>query len=569
MASLPSNTSGPSRKSVAQAQADMQRELYDFSEKFNEYYVDDEDGNIDRSDRPPVTSSIATGTKKKLPRQPRKAPTTPTMPPKKAQEVSPPSRKSTRIAKKRAFAQDSDEAVENTQPAEKKLKKTTGAAASRKRASKPIKEAAPVPDVPIADEVNADGADDVTEHPDAEDDAPVAQSKAKSFKGKATTMGTSDAKPEDAPNDQPWHCANRNCSSGQTWHNRDGSNSFGRKVISNFFGRNKKETNLIDNNVWHNYCRKDYQRATYRASIQSDEAKCNYYIDNIEMQLVRLQLWRPDAKFQVQLSKGAKTRLGQYYKELSKNGGNKAKAAKSVQKTAEIGTKGKKKPLSLEDGFPIEHMKHFDDNFCGEDYDYDGLTSIVDWIKTLVENGKITSMPPMEFLINKQAQGEQVVDPTDNYDRWAEYEDEQSRILERFEAGDERAAEESSEENELGAISTKPTEAAEDSEATEPNSDASDNDAGKAIDEGLADAGSDDEVESDVEPLTPPPPKFKVRPTKPYTPYQTTTRVISGVEALYAEKRKRDAEREAQRYSDEADDEATSTPSKKRKLGPS
>lgn len=228
MASLPSNTAGPSRKSVAQAQADMQRELYDFSEKFNEYYVDDEDGNIDRSDRPPVTSSTPTKTKKKLPRQPRKAPSTPTKAPKKIQEISPPSRKSTRIAKKRTFVQDTDEAVENNQPADKKVKTTTGAAASRKRASKPTKEAAPVPEVPTTDEANADGADDgaddVADRPDAGDDAPVAQSKAKSFKGKATTMGTSDAKPEDAPNDQPWHCANRNCSSGQTWHNRDGSN---------------------------------------------------------------------------------------------------------------------------------------------------------------------------------------------------------------------------------------------------------------------------------------------------------------------------------------------------------
>lgn len=246
---------------------------------------------------------------------------------------------------------------------------------------------------------------------------------AKVFQGTKSGFGTSVEKPEDAPLDQPWKCANRDCNSGQTYHPRDGANSFGRKVISNFFGRNKKETNLIDGDVWHNYCRKCYQRGTYRVNVISNLEKVKYYISNIDMQLDRLELWRPQATFTVQLSKGAGDRLRKYYKERTKAGATIASAQAAVTKTPQTNAKGKVKPLSLEDAFPADQLEFFEDNYVADNQSYLDLKLALNWVRNLAENGQIDSMPPMEFLINEQTEGETVIDPTTNYERWCALED--------------------------------------------------------------------------------------------------------------------------------------------------
>jgi hypothetical protein len=54
----------------------------------------------------------------------------------------------------------------------------------------------------------------------------------------------------------PWHCSDPDCTSGQTSQDRT---KYGRKVISDFFGRNKTATKAIDDEVWHWQCRKGYQ----------------------------------------------------------------------------------------------------------------------------------------------------------------------------------------------------------------------------------------------------------------------------------------------------------------------
>jgi len=40
-----------------------------------------------------------------------------------------------------------------------------------------------------------------------------------------------------------------------------------RRVISHFFGRNKRETRAIPDECWGGYCRQHYQRARYRQSV--------------------------------------------------------------------------------------------------------------------------------------------------------------------------------------------------------------------------------------------------------------------------------------------------------------
>jgi hypothetical protein len=324
------------------------------------------------------------------------------------------------------------------------------------------------------------------------------------FKSASDRNGSSIEKPEDATIDKPWQCANRNCNSGQTWHERD---SFGRKVISHFFGRNKKQTNLIDKNVWHNYCRKDYQRRTYRAKAHSEKAQsteeaesvktksamasCKFYIDNINMQLRRIQLWRPQAKFNVQLSKGAHDRMGKYYKELNKNGGDEDGAEWAVTKPAVINAKGKEKPGRLEDIFPIKKMEEFDDEYCGPDFGFDDLEVIMGWVQAQVDNGNIRSMPPMEFLINKPEENEKIIDPTTNYERWTAYCDDLGYITDGEETDDGDAETESAVAGPSGTQNTS-----SDAEETEVEVEASE--VGDATTEQALDDGDIPDYESYV-----------------------------------------------------------------------
>ena len=268
------------------------------------------------------------------------------------------------------------------------------------------------------------------------------------------------------------------------------------------------------------------------------------------MQLVRIKLWRPRAKFQVQLSKGASARLASYYKELNKNGNDEAKAKNSVSKTAEVNAKGKEKPLSLEDAFPIEYLKHFDDNFCAEDQSFDDIDNVLAWTKDLVERGQIESMPPIEFLIKKQTDNEEVIDPKYNYERWAAYEDGKEFVMPKNSDADE--------------VKPEPTD--EDGEETEVDSNAGEQQQGEEL-YGLADDESTDEDETESEaPQTPSPPNEK--PKKKYNLF-LTQRGTGPLSSTYgatpgsgaASKRKRDVSE------DDSNESSKGTPSKKQNVG--
>ena len=481
------------------------------------------------------------------------------MPPPAKKAMTTTTRASIKVSLKRPAPVASAEDGHAVSPA--KVQKHTGRfvpiKSQLKRATKIVKKTAPKQAANITRDADADDADveDVDEQVE-QDDAVGKGSRGKAkkaapkpFKGTSDMMGSSIQKPEDAVNDEHWKCANRNCTSGQTWHNRDGANSMGRKVISNFFGRNKKETNLIHPDVWHNYCRKDYQRFTYRANIKSTKAKCDFYIDNIQMQIHRLKLWRPEAQFHVQLSKGAKTRLGNYYKELSKNGNDVAKATKSVEKTAQVNAKGKEKPLALEDAFPTQYLKHFDDSYEGADQSFDDIDAILTWVQGLVNAGDIDSMPPVEFLVNQQHDDERVLDPKYNYDRWAAFEDGTEFVSpDGSEADDEQ-------ETEDGESDEKTEDDVEDAVREQSNNDLS----------GLTDDDSSDSdaSESDV-PATPtmPPKKYRFFLTGKGGARPLSSTYGATLSSGISNKRKRSEVDE-----DEGEGEAvdSSTPSKKQK----
>ena len=167
-------------------------------------------------------------------------------------------------------------------------------------------------------------------------------------------------------------------------------------------------------------------------------------------------MWRPNATFKVQLSKGAKARLDAYYKELSNNGNKEDKAEDAVTKTPEVNAKGVAKPLSLEDAFPIKYLKMFDNGYCGDKFDLGDLTTTTEWVRERVQKKEIDSMPPMEFLIHAQKEEEEdVVSPTYNYHRWIASEDKIPFVEpveeegEENKGGDEETTEEEDEEEEL------------------------------------------------------------------------------------------------------------------------
>jgi len=60
-----------------------------------------------------------------------------------------------------------------------------------------------------------------------------------------------------------------------------------RKAISHFFGRNKKCTKAVPDYVWPHMCRKHYQRARYRNTVEWSVSQCILMIN----QVIRVQAW--------------------------------------------------------------------------------------------------------------------------------------------------------------------------------------------------------------------------------------------------------------------------------------
>lgn len=290
-------------------------------------------------------------------------------------------------------------------------------------------------------------SEDSDEETDTEAKPPPPKKRKSTTKTAATTITTASAAgPSTSTADPttllptPWHCANRLCNTGQTWHPRD---KFGRKAISNFFGRNKNSTKAINDEVWHIYCRKDYQRSSYEGKKKGDtdneRRKRDFQIKNIEMQLQRLQIWRPEALFHVRLVRGVtQGRLAGYHKSIREG-----LSIDEAEAAAEVKAKKNKKgdvPLSLEDAFPCKLMDEFtgqQNDFCSDgagvdksdknlvyDKTYDDIKQVMAWVKAKIAAGEAQCLPPMEFLINEMGDDEDYTDPNENYHRWCAFEDE-------------------------------------------------------------------------------------------------------------------------------------------------
>jgi hypothetical protein len=242
------------------------------------------------------------------------------------------------------------------------------------------------------------------------------------FEGTPSNHGTSLERPQFGSLDIPWSCANLGCSTGMTWVPRDtkdpktGKGPMGRKVISQFFGRNKGPTKLIPNDVWHYYCRKDYQRARYAAEHGTADELAKQVIDNLRDQIIRLKLWRPDALFQVQLDKGATDRLNAYFALLRQHNNDEAAALAALPAPKDP------KKFKPEEAFPPALAEKFNQRFKtvgkAATANYDDLEAIIAWSEAEINVGNSTVFVPAEFLINPIQTGETVNNVATNFADW-------------------------------------------------------------------------------------------------------------------------------------------------------
>ncbi|KAK5131704.1 hypothetical protein LTR08_000758 [Meristemomyces frigidus] len=266
------------------------------------------------------------------------------------------------------------------------------------------------------------------------------------FVGKVSGMGTSINRPTLHPNsgisllDASWPCGHRHCNTGMTWLPRDGptaGDAFGRKTCSQFFGRNKGETGRIDNKVWHTYCRKCYQRTYYALTKQKKEGEefqdkpqegaASYHMTNLRSQFQRLELWRPNAVFKVQLTKNTIARSNAWHTCMRQSKNDVAAATATYAAHSDYGVKVRKPAKNgevaapkPEEAFPVQLVDAFanDANLCGDDFDYDQVSDVLDHIQGMLDAGTIQQVPPIEFLISEKVDGERVVDAATNYARW-------------------------------------------------------------------------------------------------------------------------------------------------------
>ena len=241
------------------------------------------------------------------------------------------------------------------------------------------------------------------------------------YKGRATDHGTAENAPDNADLDDPWNCGNVVCNSGMTFYYRDTPHdgkkvdAYGRKCISDMFGRNKASTKTIPNDVWHMMCRKDYQRTKYGKDNEKGDkaATARWRIENLRDQLVRLKLWRPDAKFDVQLSGAAQKRLAEYNKFIVQKGDSKTQAALKLKSSGKDEQKQKD-----EERFPIALQEEFDRDQAMTDATYEDLEAIVVWLEGKIDAGEAYCTAPREFLIQDAAEDEIVNDSSRNYYEW-------------------------------------------------------------------------------------------------------------------------------------------------------
>lgn len=141
-------------------------------------------------------------------------------------------------------------------------------------------------------------------------------------------------------------------------------------------------------------------------------------------QIIRVQIWRPQATFKVQLQGPAKRRLQQYHGILSRNGGDIDSAKRQMVVPHKINARGEQLGLTDVDAVDMDHAEYIDTQLTAIDKDIAYLRdTVLAWIENEVEAGRMTQMPPIEFLISEAKPGDTITNPENNYDRWTAQQD--------------------------------------------------------------------------------------------------------------------------------------------------
>ncbi|KAL1393119.1 hypothetical protein HDK64DRAFT_304266 [Phyllosticta capitalensis] len=152
-----------------------------------------------------------------------------------------------------------------------------------------------------------------------------------------------------------------------------------RKMVSDYFGRNKKATALIEGR-WIMSCRKHYQRHSYQESWPYNKA------DIIRQQLERIEDIEPGMHWQIKLKNSEEKRLTQYLKSCSNSG-----AAPDWTSPATTSIPDDKKQSSLA-------VLHGLSGFCGSNRSKQDCDNIITAAKAALDSGRATHFPLFEMV---------------------------------------------------------------------------------------------------------------------------------------------------------------------------
>lgn len=154
-----------------------------------------------------------------------------------------------------------------------------------------------------------------------------------------------------------------------------------RKVISDYFGRNKAETLLI--NFWPCFCRKHYQRATYNLKPFQRRK-----IALILSQVAEIEKRHPGTHYKVSLRSCEMDRYSTYASDLTRG-------VSVEEATAQAAPVEGAKTYQA----PIEALcKLQTEGHCGKDKTKDEVIRTVNRISEMFENGETNQIVSIEFL---------------------------------------------------------------------------------------------------------------------------------------------------------------------------
>lgn len=153
-----------------------------------------------------------------------------------------------------------------------------------------------------------------------------------------------------------------------------------RKVVSHFFGRNKKCTTQIPEECWIEYCRKHYQRTKYRTTKDERKNWVGVQLDILCRQLTRLERWGEVRSWEIAIRKKERDVL-----------------KKEDDRMVQIRSSGGTVNQATSNQVHICRERRFLGH-CGPNKAYDDVRTLIDFVKREVRRGIFDDMPGLEFL---------------------------------------------------------------------------------------------------------------------------------------------------------------------------